>query len=102
MSQTYEDLETRRMDQEERRLDLAERQLVLTEKLSEGELAKYQQGIDNQIADRAERRAQRETEHADWQTHRRIVEEGNRVHGELLERVAVALEQMVEAGASLQ
>jgi len=102
METTFEEMEKRRLDQEERRLDLAEREIVNREKALEAEGSHYQKGIDSQIADRAERRAQRETEHSDWQTHRKIVEEGNREHGALLDRIATALERMAEAGATIR
>jgi len=95
MSQTFEDQETRR-------LDLAEREIAIREKALEAEIQRLQRESDDRIADRAERRTQRETEHDDWQIHRSIVEEGNRMHGELLNRIAIALEKMAEVGATIR
>ncbi len=96
MNQMFEDLEARRLDLEAKRLELAERELVTREKALELEVTQYQLGIDDQIGDRAQRRAQREAEHADWQAHREAVEASTRQHGELLDRIAKALEAISE------
>jgi hypothetical protein len=95
MRETFEEMESRRLDLQEKTLALTERELDIREKAIQAESAKYAQGVDSEIKER-------EDGCADWRAHRDVVEAANARHAELLERIAVALEHMVKVGAQLQ
>jgi hypothetical protein len=102
METTFEEMEKRRLDQDERRLALLEREITIREEAFERDAAKYGQDVDSNIADREDKKAERAEDRDLWKAHRDAVEAANRHHGEILERIATALERMAEAGATIK